>query len=170
MRAARWRWHSDFSRKAPGKIKTGLVLLISAKTGMGSGASGCNIHKRPTPITRSGKSHRFHQMDASPGQSQFVAGIEQKREYTLRQTAFPNALLHSWPTSSLVPGWAGCALTITGLPAARAEAVSPPATENASGKLLAPKIATGPERIKHRSQIGLRNRFAIRHLAGRSGP
>ena len=33
---------------------------------------------------------------------------------------------------------------MTGHPAARAEAVSPPATENASGKLLAPKTATGP--------------------------
>ena len=29
-------------------------------------------------------------------------------------------------------------------PAASAEAVSPPATEKASGKLLAPKTATGP--------------------------
>ncbi len=48
------------------------------------------------------------------------------------------------PTSSLVPGWAGCALTITGFPAAKEEAVSPPATEKASGKLLAPKTTTGP--------------------------
>ena len=47
-------------------------------------------------------------------------------------------------TSSLVPGCAGCAFTTTGQPAASAEAVSPPATENASGKLLAPKTATGP--------------------------
>src|SRR3984957_19760704 len=31
-----------------------------------------------------------------------------------------------------------CALTRTGQPAARADAVSPPATENANGKLLAP--------------------------------
>ena len=35
-------------------------------------------------------------------------------------------------------------MTITGQPAARAAAVSPPATEKASGKLEAPKIATGP--------------------------
>ena len=48
------------------------------------------------------------------------------------------------PTSSDVPGCAGWPLTTTGQPAASAEAVSPPATENASGKLLAPNTATGP--------------------------
>ena len=47
---------------------------------------------------------------------------------------------HRW----LVCGWAGCALTTTGQPAARAEAVSPPGTEKANGKLLAPNTATGP--------------------------
>ena len=34
-------------------------------------------------------------------------------------------------------------MTITGQPAARAAAVSPPATEKASGKLEAPNTATG---------------------------
>ena len=62
----------------------------------------------------------------------------------------------NWPTSSLVPGWAGCALTMTGFPAARADAVSPPATEKASGKLLAPKTTTGPSAcsIERRSGLG----------------
>ena len=48
------------------------------------------------------------------------------------------------PANSAVPGWALWALTITGQPAASAEAVSPPVTENASGKLLGPNTATGP--------------------------
>ena len=47
-------------------------------------------------------------------------------------------------TSSPVPGCDGWPLTTTGQPAASAEAVSPPAVENASGKLLAPNTATGP--------------------------
>ena len=47
---------------------------------------------------------------------------------------------HRW----LVWGCAGCALTTTGQPAAKADAVSPPGTEKANGKLLAPKTATGP--------------------------
>ena len=51
------------------------------------------------------------------------------------------------PTKGLVPGCALCALTITGQPAARADAVSPPATEKARGKLLAPNTATGPRAI-----------------------
>ncbi len=37
-----------------------------------------------------------------------------------------------------------CALATTGQPAAIAAAVSPPATENANGKLDAPNIAIGP--------------------------
>jgi hypothetical protein len=41
-------------------------------------------------------------------------------------------------TSSQVPGCEGCAFVITGHFAASAEIVSPPATENASGKLEAP--------------------------------
>ncbi len=40
-----------------------------------------------------------------------------------------------------------CAFTTTEQPAASAEAVSPPAVEKASGKLLAPKTATGPTPI-----------------------
>ena len=43
-----------------------------------------------------------------------------------------------------VRGWPSCALTTTGQPAASADAVSPPATENANGKLLAANTATGP--------------------------
>ncbi len=59
----------------------------------------------------------------------------------------PHSRTAAWivrPTSSDVPGCAPCALTITGHPAASADAVSPPATENASGKLDAPNTATGP--------------------------
>ena len=47
-------------------------------------------------------------------------------------------------TISPVPGCEGWPLTTTGQPAASADAVSPPAVENASGKLLAPNTATGP--------------------------
>ena len=46
--------------------------------------------------------------------------------------------------SAEVCRWPGWALTITGHPAANAEAVSVPATENANGKLLAANTNTGP--------------------------
>src|SRR2546421_474630 len=48
-----------------------------------------------------------------------------------------------------------CAWKTTGFPAASAEAVSPPATEKASGKLLAPQTATGPMGIRMRRTSGL---------------
>src|SRR5688572_12149678 len=59
-------------------------------------------------------------------------------------------------TNSQVPGCAGCALNTTGQPAASALTVSPPAVENAKGKLLAPNTATGPNGtcICRRSGLG----------------
>ena len=50
----------------------------------------------------------------------------------------------AWANNSEVAGWLGWPLTITGQPAAHADAESPPATANANGKLLAEKTATGP--------------------------
>src|SRR5277367_349997 len=43
------------------------------------------------------------------------------------------------PTSSLVPGWAGCALTMTGFPAAKAETVIPTGGEKGGWKIAAPE-------------------------------
>ena len=48
-------------------------------------------------------------------------------------------------TNSAVAIWPECALNTTEQPAAKAATVSPPAVENASGKLLAPNTATGPK-------------------------
>ena len=62
---------------------------------------------------------------------------------------------------ALVPGCALCALTITVLPPAKADAVSPPAVENARGKLLAANTATGPKgtNILLRSGLGIGDLF-----------
>ena len=54
------------------------------------------------------------------------------------------ALIIALEINSLVPQCIGWDFTITGQPLARALAVSPPAVENAKGKLLAPKTTTGP--------------------------
>ena len=54
-----------------------------------------------------------------------------------------------------MPGCDGWPLTITGQPAASADAVSPPAVENASGKLEAPNTATGPSGTCMRRTSGL---------------
>ena len=61
-----------------------------------------------------------------------------------------------------MPGCALWALKTTGQPAASAEAVSPPAVEKASGKLLAPKTATGPERDLPLADVGARQGSAVR--------
>ena len=70
--------------------------------------------------------------------------------------ALPAAVARISNTNCDVAGWDPCALTMTGQPAASAEAVSPPGTEKASGKLLAPNTATGPigTSIRRRSGRG----------------
>ena len=50
--------------------------------------------------------------------------------------------------------WPVWALTTTGQPAAKAEAVSPPNTENANGKLLAENMATGPKGTRCSTMLG----------------
>ncbi len=51
-------------------------------------------------------------------------------------------------------GWPEWAFTMTGLPAAHAEAVSPPQTEKANGKLDAENTATGPTPTSRRRSSG----------------
>ena len=65
-------------------------------------------------------------------------------------------------TNSPVPACIGCDLTITGQPAAKAAAVSPPAVEYANGKLLAPKTTIGPRGIN----IFLKSGFGAGVLSG----
>ena len=57
-------------------------------------------------------------------------------------------------TSREVAGCPSCALTTTGQPTASADAVSPPATEKANGKLLALNTATGPIGTSMAAHIG----------------
>ena len=64
------------------------------------------------------------------------------------------ALTMARATSSDVPGWAEWAFRTTGQPAAKADAVSPPATENASGKFDAANTATGPTPIRRLRRSG----------------
>ena len=78
------------------------------------------------------------------------------------RSLFATARVIARATRTPVRGWAGWPLTTTGQPAASAEAVSPPAVEKASGKLLAPKTATGPSGT-------IRWRMSARGSGARSG-
>ena len=74
-----------------------------------------------------------------------VAGALHEREGAVGQAGVgARGATRQAATASLVPGWDGWPLATTGQPAASADAVSPPATPKASGKLLAPNTATGP--------------------------
>jgi len=72
---------------------------------------------------------------------------------TWRQTArgtCPNDCSANQLRSAGCAGW----LDTTEQPAAKAASGSPPATENASGKLLAPKTTTTPSGWKYTPQVG----------------
>ena len=123
------------------------MLLISAYTGIGSGRllamatnarPPCRDPVNPTALIAGCATSASPRVRPAPISSENTPSGK------------PWSRTACWiarPTSSEVPRWALCAFTITGAPAARAEAVSPPATEKASGKLLAPKTATGPSGI-----------------------
>ena len=146
---------SPRSRNAPGRTKTGLVLLISAKNGIGSGRdeqrsiSALPAAREPVkpPAFTSGCFTSADPMREPGPNSSEKAPSGSPHSRTLSRTACP--------TSSPVPGWAAWHLTMTGFPAANADAVSPPATENANGKLLAPNTTTGPSGRKRERTSGL---------------
>src|SRR5580658_7180643 len=75
---------------------------------------------------------------------------------------------------SEVTGCPSCAFTTTGQPAASAEAVSPPATENANGKFDAANTATGPTGLFIRRRSGTTPSAAVnaesRYPPSRSTP
>ncbi len=125
-----------------------MMLLISAYTGIGAGraAAAAAIASpperepvKPTARTRGSPTSVVPSSLPPPTSwEKTPSGIP------VSSTARPTTRA----TSSAVPRWAWCALTITGQPAASAEAVSPPAVEKASGKLPAPKTTTGPTAMR----------------------
>jgi hypothetical protein len=90
------------------------------------------------------------------------AGVVQQGEDAGRQAAGLDGLLDGAADQFRGAGVGRWALTTTGQPAARAEAVSPPATEKASGKFEAPNTATGPSGTLRRRRSGRGQRLAVR--------
>src|SRR5581483_4529124 len=125
------------SRSARGRMNTGLMLAHLGEERNRFGARRGGVHQRTPTAARTGEAdgldqRMLDQLDPPSNPS------------TSTNTPCGTTSVSTRPTSREVFGCAGCALTITGHPAASAEAVSPPATENARGKLLAPNTATGP--------------------------
>ena len=129
---------------ASGSRKTGLRLLISANTGIGSGrAAAASQSARPAawePVNPTAR---------AAGCVTSAVPITRPSPCSMANTpaGSPQAAtaLETAPaTRSDVPGCRRCAFTTTGLPVHSALAVSPPATENARGKLLEPNTTTGP--------------------------
>ena len=142
------------SASAPGSRKTGFTLPISAYTGIGSGrlaaASNSAHPARRLPVKATALI--WERWTSVLAISFRVLWINEKVP-----GGIPAALIASMTApaaSSDVAGCAGCAFTTTGHPAASADAVSPPATENANGKLLAANTATGPMGISMRRMSG----------------
>ncbi|MNN27414.1 hypothetical protein D3C81_1409490 [compost metagenome] len=139
---------------ALGNSSTGLMLLISANTGIGAGRAAAIAISAVPPAREPVKpTARMRGSATRPWPTSRPASNSSEKVPSGRSSS-ATACWTARPTSSEVPGCAECALTTTGQPAASAEAVSPPATENASGKLLAPNTATGPSGIWRRRRSG----------------
>ena len=133
---------------APGSTTTGLIDDISAYTGIGSGRAAAAATRaspaarEPVKPTAAIRGSRTSSWPSSIPLCPSVASTNEKTP--AGRSCAATARVTARATSTPVRGWAGWPLTTTGQPAASADAVSPPAVEKASGKLLAPKTATGP--------------------------
>src|SRR5215472_9414691 len=127
---------------APGRMTTGLTEPSSPKNGIGTG--------RCAQMAASASPPRADPVNPAAA----IAGCFSSRtpastpNTTAKVPAGAPTPASAWATiravSSDVRGCPSWALTTTGQPAASAEAVSLPATENANGKFDAANTATGP--------------------------
>ncbi len=141
-------------RSASGSSTSGFRLLISANTGMGlsrrAATSNSALPAACEPVKPTAAAAGWRTSDW-PSVAPPPCNIENTPAGT---PVFFAASLMAPATSSPVPGCARCAFTTTGQPTASAEAVSPPAVEKASGKLLEPNTTTGPSGNSMRRRSG----------------
>ncbi len=147
------RASAPFAR-ASGHRNTGLTLLISANTGIGTGRSDASLSRASPPRLEPVKPTAMTRGSCTSAWPRARSGPEISENTPSGSPASRTAASIAAPASALVPGCAGWPRTSTGQPAASAAAVSPPATENASGKLLAPNTATGPTGMRRRRRSG----------------
>ena len=149
-----WAIESPRSARAPGSTNTGFTLPISAYIGIGSGRwhaaskrarPACKEPVNPTARAAACRTRRRLTSGDAPCTMENTPSCNPHASTARRMAA---------AAISEVPGCAGCALQTTGFLAANAEMVSPPGTENASGKLLAPKTTTGPSGTSIRRTSG----------------
>lgn len=121
---------------------TGLTLPSSPKNGIGTG--------RETARSKSARPPAVEPVKAparTPGSTSASRPASSPTSSVKRSSGAPASASARRTTSAVATErrrWPGWALSSTGHPAASAEAVSPPATLNAKGKLPAPKTTTGP--------------------------
>ena len=157
-----------------GNITTGLILPISANTGIGSSRCAAKSYKaRPPlilPVNPTAFTFGFN-TNCCPTSIPLLFKFENT---PFGIPVFSAALITAPATISPVAACIGCDFTITGHPAANAAAVSPPAVENANGKLEAPKTTTGPRAIfiflKSTFGIGWRSGWAVSIEASTHSP
>ena len=112
-----------------GKIITGFILPISAKTGIGSALFEAKSNKALPPFMLPVKPTAF-----TFGCATNCCPTSIPLEFKLENTpfgipVFSAALIIADATNAPVPECIGCDFTITGQPEAKAAAVSPPAVE-----------------------------------------
>ena len=138
----------------------GLIEPISAYTGIGTGRRAARSNSALPPANEPVKPTAAISGASTSASPTSTPAAGRFANVPSGRPASATAARSSRATSSPVPGCDGWPLTITGQPAASADAVSPPAVENASGKLEAPNTATGPSGTRMRRTSGFGIGFA----------
>src|SRR5689334_16962790 len=138
---------------APGRTTTGLTEPSSPKNGIGTGRSAqTRARARPPAVDPVNPAAAISgcRSSRSPASTPCT-----RLNVPAGAPAAASAPVTISAHTSEVTGWASCALTTTGHPAASADAMSPPTTENAKGKFDAANTATGPigRLIRRRSGV-----------------
>ncbi len=159
-----------------GRMKTGLTLLIFGVERMGSRARARDFEQLETAAARAGESATLMAGCATRACATAWPSVKSSERKRLRVRRF-------WDWAAARNGAAAhfggsevrvnAAFTMTGRPAAKAEAgIACLVTENASGKLLAQKTATGPtgRSMERRSARGSGLRSGSARLHARHRP
>lgn len=139
---------SPRTASASGNRNTGLMLDISANTGIGCGRVAAMWLRALPPLERTGEAHRLNRrmLDQPLADAPAVDHVEHAGRHFGALGGTDDRVRHPFGRRHV---------TAVRLEhhrralAAKADAVSPPAVENASGKLLAPNTATGPKPMRY---------------------
>src|ERR1700678_52274 len=149
------------SRSAPGRMKTGFVLLISAKTGIGSGRAAATSISILPAVRDPVKPAAFTSGCLIKSSPHPVATIEQKRKNSLRQLALTDGLLHGVAHQFAGAGMRRMRLEDDWISCRKGRSCVPARNRKCQGKVTGTENDDRAQRPQHGANIGSQSRLAF---------